>query len=417
MITPAYSMTATERVLPKLALDFTTASLDPRITFTRSGATATVVNSNGYVVSVSADTPRFDYNPTTLVCRGLLIEESRTNLIASSSDYANAFWGKNGVTVTANAVNGPDNTLSADLLTGTGGGCRIDTTVAFGAGSTISMSWFIKKKTADVVQTEINTFGGANPTAGGQIQYTFSTNTAVVVGGTFTNVTSTVYPNGWVRVTGTFASSASHTNGIIYQYAASGWAVTGETYLWGVQIEVGAFVTSFIPTTTASVTRNADVATMTGTNFSDWYNAVEGAFQITCQSNRYGVGNAAVGLCVSDGTNPNVMLTPQMLSNNVRTCVVTNSNVDTVILTSQSTTYPTANITTSFGYKVNNFAGARGGAFLQTDTSSNVPACDRMFIGSYNATTGAQFLNGTVAKINYWPQRVTNAEVQSFSKG
>jgi hypothetical protein len=47
MITPSFSLTATERVLPRLALDFTTASLDPRVTFTRSGATATRVNSSG----------------------------------------------------------------------------------------------------------------------------------------------------------------------------------------------------------------------------------------------------------------------------------------------------------------------------------------------------------------------------------
>lgn len=52
MITPSFGLAATERVLPRLALDFTTASLDPRITFTRSGATATVINSSGVIVSV-----------------------------------------------------------------------------------------------------------------------------------------------------------------------------------------------------------------------------------------------------------------------------------------------------------------------------------------------------------------------------
>ena len=57
MITPSYSLTATERVLPKLALDFTTASLDARVTFTRTGNTATVVNSSGYVVPINANLP------------------------------------------------------------------------------------------------------------------------------------------------------------------------------------------------------------------------------------------------------------------------------------------------------------------------------------------------------------------------
>ena len=54
MITPSFGLTATERVLPKLALDFTTASLDPRITFTRTtGASnpATYVDSSGYIAN------------------------------------------------------------------------------------------------------------------------------------------------------------------------------------------------------------------------------------------------------------------------------------------------------------------------------------------------------------------------------
>lgn len=84
MITPSFGLAATERVLPRLALDFTTASLDPRITFTRSGATATVINSSGVIVSAGQNVPRFDFNPTTLACRGLLIEEPRTNLLVNS---------------------------------------------------------------------------------------------------------------------------------------------------------------------------------------------------------------------------------------------------------------------------------------------------------------------------------------------
>ena len=92
MITPAYSPTATERVLPRLALDFTTASLDPRVTVTRALNTATRVNSSGDVEVVSANLPRFDFDPTTLVCKGLLIEETRTNLLRYSEAFDNVYW-------------------------------------------------------------------------------------------------------------------------------------------------------------------------------------------------------------------------------------------------------------------------------------------------------------------------------------
>ena len=55
MITPSFGLTATERVLPNLALDFTTAVLDSRVTFSRTGNTATVIKSSGYVTPINAD--------------------------------------------------------------------------------------------------------------------------------------------------------------------------------------------------------------------------------------------------------------------------------------------------------------------------------------------------------------------------
>ena len=67
---------------PTLSLDFLTPVLDGRITAS-GGANGTRVNSSGVIVS--ATTPRFDYNPVTLACKGLLVEEARTNLVPKSS--------------------------------------------------------------------------------------------------------------------------------------------------------------------------------------------------------------------------------------------------------------------------------------------------------------------------------------------
>ena len=119
MITPSFSLTATERVLPKLALDFTTATLDARVTFTRTtGASnpATYTNSSGYVTAATNNEPRFDYNPVTLVCKGLLIEESRTNVCLNSEDFSTG-WSNGGVTIQTNQTTSPANTNTADLLT------------------------------------------------------------------------------------------------------------------------------------------------------------------------------------------------------------------------------------------------------------------------------------------------------------
>lgn len=86
---------------PKFSLDFTTASLDSSVAFSRAGNTATVVNSSGYVVGINANLPRFDYSPVTKVCNGLLIEEARTNAYLQSADFSQAIWVKTNGTVTA----------------------------------------------------------------------------------------------------------------------------------------------------------------------------------------------------------------------------------------------------------------------------------------------------------------------------
>lgn len=83
MITPAYSLTATERVLPSLAFDFTTGTVDPRITCVRTGD-STRTNSSGVLELVSANTARIDYDPVTLTCKGLLVEPGRTNVFLNS---------------------------------------------------------------------------------------------------------------------------------------------------------------------------------------------------------------------------------------------------------------------------------------------------------------------------------------------
>ena len=119
MITPAYSPTATERVLPRMALDFTTGILDPRVTVARALNTATRVNSSGFIETVNANLPRFDYDRSTLAPKGLLIETTRANLVLQSADVSQAAWAKVGTgvalapVVTPNAGISPDGTNNA----------------------------------------------------------------------------------------------------------------------------------------------------------------------------------------------------------------------------------------------------------------------------------------------------------------
>lgn len=332
MISPSYSMTATERVLPRLALNFTTATLDPRITFTRSGNTATVTNSSGVIVAVNADIPRFDYSPTTLVCRGLLIEESRTNVLLNS------------------------------LLDGTS--LATQSVVVTAAARTLSF---------------------------------YGTGEIVLSGAHSATVTGTgAYPT---RTTLTFTPSAGTLT----------LTVTGTVQF--AQLELGSFATSFIPTAASQVTRNADVTTMTGTNFSDWYNASEGTF-VAWYSSFAAVSVAAKAIvATNDGSTSNRIYAfvstsgrPTML---VSTLGAVQVNMTNDIISADS------NAKTSMAYKVDSFAVASNGGSVTTDAVGTIPTVTKLDIGCFAAATN---LNGHVQQLFYYPQRLLNAEARAFSK-
>lgn len=329
MITPSFGITATERVLPRLALDFTTALLDPRVTFTRTtDAThpATYINSSGIITSATNDQPRFDYDPVTLVCKGLLIEESRTNVLLNSDSLSTQ-----SVTVTAAA-----RTLS---FYGTG------EVVLSGAHS------------ATVTGT------GAYPTR--------TTLTFTPSAGTLT-----------LTVTGTV------------QYA---------------QLEAGAFATSYIPTTIAALVRNADVATMTGTNFSDWFNASEGTFVAwgTQQSEDQAGGQRRGFACISDATNNNrISLSPVQFN------VVTGGS--SVVNQTFAGFVANQNYKISGAYKLNNSQSASNATLSSNDTSCTIPTVTQLQFGTFRTADG--LMCGHLQKFMFYPQRLISAEVQAVSK-
>lgn len=414
MITPSFALTATERVLPRLALDFTTASLDPRVTFTRTGNTATVVNSSGYVVGINADLPRFDYNPTTLACKGLLIEEARTNLWLRSSEFNS--WTKTRSTVNSDVVGlvSPDGTQNADKLvcdSTASNTHRLEQNVTTVSGSVYTMSVFAKAAELPAILIREESVA-----TGAFFNLTNGTVGSVVAG---SSATITDYGNGWYRCTMTYTQSGTLGRGRIELATAattnsnvfSGNGVDG-VYLFGAQWELGAFPTSYIPTVASQVTRNADVATMTGTNFSDWYNASEGAFQIQANLNGRTTPNGNFFLEAGDGGFNNRMYILLNTSGTLRFSVDT-SSVRQFNLDMGGVTLNTS-FSTDFAYKNSSFASSTRGTNLQTNGSGTVPTVTTLYIGRQGG--GGGFLNGWAQKLNYWPQRITNAEIQAFSK-
>ena len=412
MITPAYAPTATERVLPRMALDFTTGVLDPRVTVARLLNTATRVNSSGLIEIVNANLPRFDYDPVTLAAKGLLIEETRTNLLTYSSEFDNASWVKSSTTVTANSINGPDGTLSADTIASTASvNNNINKTVNLSLSTAYTFSLFLKAGTSTRSRVLIFDTVGAVTIADVSINWTSGVPSFTARSPDYTQKSLVSFGNGWYRFTGTFTSSATNVahRCSLYPDFSSG---VNNVNAYGADLEAGAFATSYIPTTTTSLTRNADVVSMTGTNFSDWYNASEGAFSATAQIAQL-TSLFPIFISANDGT-----------LNNYLNCYPYNPSSPNMVCISQvggaqqylgvpGAVSVNTKTNVCFAYKASSFASAMNGTGLQSAATGSIPTVDRLTLGS---TTSNYFLNGHLQKINYWPQRLTNNEVQAFSK-
>lgn len=408
MITPSYAITATERVLPRLALDFTTGVLDSRVTFTRATSAsnpATYIDSTGVIVSATNNQPRFDYDPATLVCKGLLIEESRANLLLQSG-LAGAVAGTPGTPPTSWALSFNTGSLGvasyqsiANALTFTIAASRevISQSVSVLANTTYAFSVKVLSSTVQAQNTV--TF---NPLPAG------STVTGPYVNGVLKTATYVPAANETLVYTIAVAATAGTLGVRIGAGTASN--TTGAVTLVLPQLEAGAFATSYIPTTTTALTRNADVATMTGTNFSDWFNASEGTFVFNAQNPAaaafFFAGSA------SDGTVNNQL---RVGTNGTGLGTVFRSYVGGAVQCDLSSAITLGSeYTACAAYRLNDFAFSTNGGATTTDTSGSVPTVNQLRLGS--AGSGLTILNGHLKQVLYYPQRLTDSEVQAFSK-
>lgn len=422
MITPSFSLTATERVLPKLALDFTTASLDSRVTFTRTTSAtnpATYVASNGYITLASNNAARFDFDPVTLVCKGLLIEEARTNLVKYSQDFSNASWTLGNATI-GSSTTSPDGTANGQSLmeTSATGAHRFFVTSSITAtnGTTYTYSVFAKANGRDFVR--LSDGNVANVTC----FFNLSTGAVGTVGASITASSITAYKDGWYRcsisyvMVGTAAAPAfvMSPDGSTVSYAGD---ITKGVYVWGAQLEAGAFSTSYIPTTTTALTRNADVATMTGTNFSDWFNASEGAVFVEASINFTPLGAGAPELySINSGSSANIFATffanaTGFLNTNIRS-----GSASQGILASASAATVGAIFRHCATYKVDSFASSFNAATPATDNLGSVPVGPNILVLGDSSINGVGNRSRYFRKFFYYPQRLTNAELQAFSK-
>ena len=347
--------------------------------------------------------PRFDYNPDTLVARGLLIEEARTNVCLRSEDFTTT-WSVSNATITANSIGSPDGVATADTWTsGLTVYPSVFQTITVTNALAYTATFYAKAGTSSSIQVELRGAAGSSPDG----TFDLSTGVATVApGATGSPVVSMVsVGNGWYRCAVTKTSTSTSFIFIIGQFTS----VIGNTvYLWGAQLEAGSFATSYIPTAASTVARSADSATMTGTNFSSWYNQTQGTFVVNVAPNGL-AATIPVAFAASDGSTANIHQTYGISTN-----WDNNTVVSSVTQTSLSVAgyLQGSSSRLGFAYALNNFALVHNGASPSTDSSGSIPAVNRLDIGN---RLGALSLNGHIASLAYYNTRLPNATLQSLT--
>jgi len=336
--------------------------------------------------------------------KGLLIEESRTNLLTYSEQFDNAAWTKTNSTVTENATASPDGTVSANLLTATSNTEDVYVILSKASSAiTYTLSCFVKNSSnanAFVIYLSDNSTGQATGF------FDLSAATVTASSGTWSSVSATISPfgNGWFRCTLTATSPA--TSGLLpgFNWGNSGSAV----FLWGAQLEAGSFATSYIPTLASSVTRSADVASVN--TLSPWHNSVEGTL--------YAEGSF---IAPTSSTSKGIATLTDNSSGNDSISIfgISSSNVKQEVLVSGASQasftlgYSSA-IKAATAFKLNDTNAAVNGTTGTTDTSATVPTVAKLQLGGiYNGTTFQ--MNGWLRRVAFYPRRLLDAELAALT--
>ena len=401
------------------------SNTDNRGDFNVTRATAaTRVNSAGLIESVASGIPRLDYFASGGVvgCPALLVEPSGSNSCLQSENFL-ITWSPSNISVstgTTAAFTAPDGTTSADLLTASASGsARIVQSFSFVSGTTYTYSAFAKAGSGFFGLTLEN--GGV--ASGAAVIWNLNTG-ALAVSGTagagYTLQSQGIedYGNGWYRcrmtvllgrtVAGNMrANTSDGTMSTAIIQSASG----NTAYVWGAQLETGSVATSYIPTTTAAVTRNADVISLSG--------AVSGCIgqasgTIYAEVDIRNIAGNKVIVNLSNGTADYRLLLQIQTTNTLY--FYTNNGGGVVAIATGTVTTGTHKIAAS--YSSGNVQMYLDGSFLASGTMSDYPTVSltdvaigtRILSGVYG-----NFFNDRIRAVALYTTRLTNAQLQALT--
>jgi prepilin-type N-terminal cleavage/methylation domain-containing protein len=394
------------------------------VTFTRASG-GTYVGDDGLIKTATTNEPRFDHNPVTGESLGLLVEESRTNLLLRSEEFDAAAWTKSGSTVGVNDVVAPDGALTADKLIedATTALHFLGQNASFLSGTTYTGSVYLKA--SERIWTRVGFPASAFAASGRSASFDLSTGT---VGQTQTGVTASIVDvgNGWYRcsITATANTTVSNsTNGLAVNVQTADSAVSQSyagdgvsgIFIWGAQLEVGAFATSYIPTTDSTVTRLVDVASISGSNFSAWYR--QDAFTAYVDARLLSKTSARSKhlFMVSDGTATNrIALYNNTLGSFRVFRGADGANSDAEIL-NQASVLAGVRYRFSGAFASTNAAATVNGAAVTLLTDHPMPSGIDRF-GLWRTYSGPDPANAHIARVTFWPTRLSDSTLENITK-
>ena len=374
------------------------------VTFARASS-GTYTDSAGVLQTAATDVPRFDHNPLTGESLGLLVEEQRINLLTRSEEFETT-WTTLNSSVSANTTVAPDGTSTADKIienstTNVHGVSRGGGSESLANGTVYTFSVYAKAAERGFVWMQaLNSFAKS--------YFNLSTG---VVSASGAGHTSTITPvgNGWYRCAITFTSDQTNNSyraiGMAQVSGTESYAGDGASglFLWGAQLEAGAFATSYIPTTTAAATRNASLADLISSAIANNIRS----FYVEFSSPAVGTRGAA---SLNDNTaNKRIEV---ITSGTDPRLVVRDGGVEQANINGGTVT---AGVKTRVAVRIsaNDFAISINGSTAATDTSGTLPTVDRLMIGR---TQAGEYLNGRIARFAGWTELLSDVTLQSLSQ-
>ena len=385
-------------------------------------STKYVLGSGGTIISYATDEPAFEFNADGSY-KGLLVEPAATNLCLQSEDI-NTTWNPASATPTQSTEETPDGDTTNKYIklidNNAGGGATgqvfIRQTITVVGSTKYTASAFLKKDGLDwAILRAIDT--GGSPDANPNQFFDLDTGSLGTASAGIQDATIEAYPNGWYRCSITWTQGAGDTSfefRIYVSDANNNFNVdldgTSSIFIWGAQLEAGPIATSYIPTTTASVTRVKD--DITQTSASSLIGQTEGTLYVEVDW-RLATGTIQVLLMASDGTNNNRVL---IYNSSTNLLMQLNANNSAQTLQGVSSSGFSGIQKIAFAYKTDSFELYRNGSSISSDTSGSLAALATLTdidLGQfYDATLQA---NMWIRAVALYPKRLSDAEAQALT--